>query len=78
LDLTLKEYVRQQIDFEKSGIVIVQEALQNLEGVTNSLNTQGRSFSPTNLSFGQGSPMSRGSMIDSLNSQELNSSIHFV
>jgi hypothetical protein len=49
----------------------MEEALQAISD-SNDLFQYGRSFSPTNLSFGQGSPMSRGSMMDSLQ-QDLDS-----
>ena len=58
--MTLEEYVVRQIKLEKDGIHILQEALDSLD----TLEYVGFDFSPTNLSFGIGSPIGHGSVLE--------------
>lgn len=63
VDSVLNDYATLNLNLEKSAMMIIEDAL-DLFQTENSLDSLAMDFSPTQLSFGQGSPLSRGSLLE--------------
>jgi hypothetical protein len=63
INSVMNDYVTLNLNLEKSAVGIIEDAL-DLFHTENSLNSLAMDFSPTQLSFGQGSPLSRGSLVE--------------
>ena len=65
INSVLDDYVTLNLNLEKSAMSIIEDAL-DLFQVDSSIGSLAMDFSPTQLSFGQGSPLSRGSLVDDI------------
>lgn len=65
INTVLTDYVALNITLEKSAMSIIEDALDFFYP-ENSLDNLSMDFSPTQLSFGQGSPLSRGSLVEDI------------
>jgi hypothetical protein len=63
INSVLNDYVTLNLNLEKSAVSIIEDAL-DLFHTGSSLDSLAMDFSPTQLSFGQGSPISRGSLVE--------------
>lgn len=74
MNTVLDDYVKQNIDLERSALSLIEESLDLFQSDW----SLEQSFSPTQLSFGQGSPLSRGSLIEDLSHDSALGSIDMV